>query len=289
MDKLFGDLTERDVFIALVDVNGEQYADDDIIDEDGMHHCSKCKTLKEKYIDYGGEIGVVRHAVKCQCERDRLKREKQAQEKKKQEEWKQDTRKRGLRYAEWINSKMEDDDGANPGAKEIIARYLDNWPEMKRNNIGIMLTGTVGTGKSFYGAAIANAVIDQLSQAYMISASEIMERASGFEADAELNRILEYWDLVVLDDLGAERGTSFATEKIYNFIDRRYKSKKPLIVTTNLSERDIQNESRQEYQRIFDRVKEMCNINIPLTGKSRRKEIGDKRAQLAKEILRGGK
>ena len=41
--------------------------------------------------------------------------------------------------------------------------------------------------------------------------------------------------LLVLDDLGAERETSFAEEQLFAIIDRRLLSSKPTIVTTNLT------------------------------------------------------
>ena len=42
------------------------------------------------------------------------------------------------------------------------------------------------------------------------------------------------YDLLIIDDLGAERGTEYAVENVFNVIDRRYRSGKPLIITTNL-------------------------------------------------------
>ena len=37
-----------------------------------------------------------------------------------------------------------------------------------------------------------------------------------------------------IDDFGMERGTEYALEQVYNIVDSRYRSQKPLIVTTNL-------------------------------------------------------
>lgn len=42
------------------------------------------------------------------------------------------------------------------------------------------------------------------------------------------------YSLLVIDDLGVERSTEYAMEQMFTVIDSRYRSKKPLIVTTNL-------------------------------------------------------
>ena len=45
---------------------------------------------------------------------------------------------------------------------------------------------------------------------------------------------LDDYSLLVIDDLGVERSTEYAMEQMFTVIDSRYRSKKPLIVTTNL-------------------------------------------------------
>ena len=47
--------------------------------------------------------------------------------------------------------------------------------------------------------------------------------------------------LLILDDFGMERGTEYGLEQVYNVIDSRYRSRKPLIVTTNLTLEELQN------------------------------------------------
>ena len=43
------------------------------------------------------------------------------------------------------------------------------------------------------------------------------------------------YPLLIIDDFGMERGTEYALEQIYSIVDSRYRSRKPLIVTTNLT------------------------------------------------------
>ena len=38
-----------------------------------------------------------------------------------------------------------------------------------------------------------------------------------------------------------ERGTEYGLEQVYNVVDSRYHSRKPLIMTTNLTREELQN------------------------------------------------
>ena len=64
--------------------------------------------------------------------------------------------------------------------------------------------------------------------------------------------------LLVIDDLGAERGTEYAVENVFNVIDRRYRSGKHLIITTNLHISMLTNEQSLDKKRIYDRILELC-------------------------------
>jgi DNA replication protein DnaC len=64
--------------------------------------------------------------------------------------------------------------------------------------------------------------------------------------------------LLVFDDLGAERGTEFAREQVYNVVNARWESGRPFIVTTNLTLQEMQNEEQMVLKRIYDRVLDVC-------------------------------
>ena len=64
--------------------------------------------------------------------------------------------------------------------------------------------------------------------------------------------------LLIIDDFGMERGTEYGLEQVYNVIDSRYRSGKPLIVTTNLTLDSLQNPQDTAHARIYDRLLEMC-------------------------------
>ena len=96
---------------------------------------------------------------------------------------------------------------------------------------------------------------------------------------------LQHYSLLVIDDLGVERDTSYSVEQVYNVVDTRARSGKPVIITTNLSLKDLENPPSLAYKRIYDRVLEMCPIKLKLAGESRRTVNAAARRDRAKEIL----
>ena len=66
---------------------------------------------------------------------------------------------------------------------------------------------------------------------------------------------LNQYSLLIIDDLGIERNSEFALEQVFSVIDARYRSNKPLIVTTNLT-LDEMNHADLAHTRIYDRILE---------------------------------
>lgn len=78
-------------------------------------------------------------------------------------------------------------------------------------------------------------------------------------------------------------GSGYAREQVFNIIDGRYLTRKPLIVTTNLSLKAMKNPKDLAEQRIFDRVLEMC-IPVCFDGESLRQEKAKQRMQLYRQL-----
>ena len=75
---------------------------------------------------------------------------------------------------------------------------------------------------------------------------------------------------LLFDDLGAERSTDYALERVYDIVDERTRKKKPMIITTNLTLDEMKVETDIRYQRIYDRIFPVC-YPINFTGPSWRK------------------
>ena len=89
----------------------------------------------------------------------------------------------------------------------------------------------------------------------------------------------------IIDDFGMERGTEYGLEQVYNVIDSRYRSRKPLIVTTNLTLDSLQNPLDTAHARIYDRLLEMC-APILFTGENFRRETAQAKLNRLKELMK---
>lgn len=178
---------------------------------------------------------------------------------------------------EWT---FANDNGKCPQMKHARF-YVENWPTMQAENIGYLLWGGVGTGKSYFAGCIANALIEQEVAVRMTNFALILnDLTASFEGRNEYISRLCRAPLLILDDFGMERGTEYGLEQVYNVIDSRYRSRKPLIVTTNLSLQDLQHPQDTAHARIYDRLLEMC-APIRFSGENfRRTTAQDKLARL---------
>lgn len=90
--------------------------------------------------------------------------------------------------------------------------------------------------------------------------------------------------LLIIDDLGIERGTEYALEQVYNVIDTRYKSGRPLIVTTNLTLDELKAPADIPHKRIYDRVLGMC-VPVMFNGVNFRKKEAAANMEAAKKLF----
>ena len=92
------------------------------------------------------------------------------------------------------------------------------------------------------------------------------------------------YPLLILDDFGMERGTEYGLEQVYNVIDSRYRSGKPLIVTTNLTLTELQNPQDTPHARIYDRLLEMC-APVCFSGENFRRESAQNKLNRLKQLM----
>lgn len=77
-------------------------------------------------------------------------------------------------------------------------------------------------------------------------------------------------NLLILDDLEAERDTSFGKERVFDVINKRLLTGKPMIVTTNIPLSVMKQAADLNDRRIFDRILEVC-VPIRFDGENFRK------------------
>lgn len=160
-------------------------------------------------------------------------------------------------------------------------KYVEQWDELFEANMGLIFCGPPECGKSFAAGCIANALTDRGIPVLVTSFPRILE--SKYDK-TELITQMHRYDLVIIDDFGTERQSEYALETVYFTLDERYKSKKPLILTTNLGLADLQNPVNIEYERIYTRILEMCTPMVFKENRRRAKKAAEKLKRI-KEIM----
>lgn len=263
-----------------------QYAEHegDYRNEDGLLMCGKCHTQKECVLAKNDGTTRTVHCA-CDCSVEQNKREAEEKRKRDRMQYLDSMRRTGFPDAEMREWTFTKSDHADPKIENIARKYVANFNTMREKGIGLLLCGTVGTGKSFLAASITNALIDQGTPCLMTNFSRLISRISEkFGGDQKYLDGLNRFDLLVIDDLGAERDTEFTWEKVMNVIDARYRAGLPIIITTNLSMRQLSDQSDIRRQRVYSRLREMC-VFLEIQGADRRgKKMQDKMAN-ARSLL----
>ena len=79
---------------------------------------------------------------------------------------------------------------------------------------------------------------------------------------------------------------STALECAYDIVNERYKSQKPLIITTNLTMKEMKNEKELALKRIYSRLIELCTP-VKVQGLQRREEKARVKMEQMRMILDG--
>lgn len=237
--------------------------------ENGLLYCGKCHTPKEFRGNFLGMVKVV--PCLCRCRTDELAAEEQQRKAEKQRERIMLNRRASFLESDMQHWNFAADDGADARIMRAAKSYVANFTQFREQGKGLLLYGGVGTGKTFAAACIANALIDTGRTCLMTNFARVLNTLWSIEEKQAYIDSFNQFDLLVLDDLGAERRSEYAQEQVFNVIDGRYRSGLPLIITTNLGIDKIKKPDTVGNARIYDRVLEMCHP-IELSGQSRRRK-----------------
>jgi DNA replication protein DnaC len=109
---------------------------------------------------------------------------------------------------------------------------------------GLWFDGPVGTGKTSLAILVAKAAKDAgRSYAVYPVPRLLAEIKRTFDRDASDNylaffRRLCSVDVLVLDDLGAEKQTEWVLEQLYSIVNERWQDRRSIVVTTNIPDAD---------------------------------------------------
>ena len=247
-------------------------------DENGVLRCLDCGQPLEAFVEAVGEV----LPVTCKCDERAEAAQKQAERRIRTERIASESPLYDAGYDSYI---FERDVAPDSLASKQSRAFVEHWEGMEKEGFGLLFAGPLGTGKSYYAACIVNALRAKGVVAMIVTTSRLINAVQSAKNPQEVIDGLNKFQLVALDDLGAERNTDYAVEQLENFVNVRSLRKKPLIVTTNLLRKDMDSPTNMAYARVFDRVKEQCCHHIVLAGPSKRIDQAKERAERCKKIL----
>ena len=237
--------------------------------ENGLLMCGKCHTPKQCR---GFLFGVERTVTCiCKCRAEELQAEREREEHEKRLARVQELRKAGFPERELQSQTFSHDDGADERTMRAMKNFVEHYDDFRRMHKGLLLYGNSGSGKTFAAACVVNALIDKGVACLMTNFGRVFNTLWGTEQKQAYLDGFNQFELLVLDDLGAERRTEFAQELVFQIIDSRCRSGLPTIITTNLTIEAIKKPQTITETRIYDRILQMCHP-VEVTHASRRRK-----------------
>lgn len=168
---------------------------------------------------------------------------------------------------------------------EIAVAYIGKIMESRQD--GAYIFGDVGTGKTMLACIAANQALREGRSVFFASVPELMsDMKASFDKKNDsspqdmLKDIIDS-DLVILDDIGSEYGTSWACEQLFIIINSRLNNDRQTIITSNYDPDELvtrlsptikgtQHCDNIKGNRIVSRILEMCQP-LQITGRDYRR------------------
>ncbi len=258
---------------------------------DGILYCGNCQSPKSKFVERNGKRWLI--PVDCACSL-QMKKEKEEEEAEKCRliesskftgQFISVDRLRECTFEHWQVHKGYCHD------KEILyknrlLRYVEGFPYMLEHGIGLLLYGSLGVGKSYGAACVVNALSRKKYSCIMTNFTSLFNVLWSVSGRQSYLDKLNSYDLLALDDVGTEYQSEYSRYLFFELIDSRYRSGRPLLVTSNLSLKQFQKDSSEIMRRAYSRLTEMCHP-VCVEGVDRRELAVKKRYDLINSFLDG--
>lgn len=145
-----------------------------------------------------------------------------------------------------------------------LIKFTDLCIKSEMKN-GLIIYGNIGFEKIYFGACIANKMIENNKIVLMEKSSSIIDKIKeSFNKDGlSETQIIELYsnvDMLIIDDLGNENLSKWALEKLYKIICNRYDNELPIVITTRYNkEQLIEQLSTENDTEIAEEIVEVLN------------------------------
>lgn len=150
---------------------------------------------------------------------------------------------------------------------EIAKDYTKKCIENKQEN-GLIITGDSGVGKTHLAASILNELIEEDKLVLMGRLTLLLDMIKetfkdNSKSENELIELFSNIDMVVIDDLGTEKISQWALDKLYTIIENRNENKLPTIITTKFDKERLLHRFKQSNDKelsdaIIQKLYQMC-------------------------------
>lgn len=160
-------------------------------------------------------------------------------------------------------------------ALAMAKRFVNGWEKAKAGGYGLLFLGGCGTGKTHLACAIMLELLDRYALFYprYYKVSEIFSAVrSTYQTGATTNeeetiKFFSSIQLLVIDEVGVQKGSESEKRILFSILDNRVTSKKPTILMTNLGIKDC---GFVLGDRLYDRIRSKC-VPVLFKGNSFRK------------------
>lgn len=228
-------------------------------DSQSKHHCPYCKRfVPPKEIEVFGKKRIVQPVCECEVAK-QLEPFKEAAEYQQKKEIEQ------LFSIHNLGERFKDSNfqsfNPRPGTEkclEIAKKYVAEFDSYKGESF--MFWGEAGNGKSHLAAAIANELKALGKIVVFISMPDLLAKIKATfnkksqDSESQIMKALQQAELIIIDDIGAEKVSDWVQEVIFRIVDGRYKMMKPIFVTSNLEPKEL---AERIGKRAYDRLVEI--------------------------------
>ena len=128
-----------------------------------------------------------------------------------------------------------------PGQENVLAGAKDFVEMAWRDSTGLILIGRVGSGKTHVACAILNALLRTGKKGLFLTIVQAIRRIKetygkdSEKTEQEALRGLLAPDILILDEVGVQRGTDTEHQILLEIVNERYNRMKPTILMSNLT------------------------------------------------------